>query len=303
MTIPDPSWPTAASWLARGDPEPGLAVVGVPTSAASLSPSRAYLTPGRLRGILDRFSTLDGERDVDLDGLPVTDLGDWPVAGLEASGALAAVDEAARHLEPGPVYAFIGGDDAITAPLVRGLGGPEGAGLLTLDAHHDVRSLEDGLTNGNPVRALIEHGLAGTRIAQVGIHSFANSAEYRRYCDRQGVAIFTMQTVDDWGIEDTINAALDRLGRESDWVYVDVDLDVLDRAFAPGCPGSRPGGMTPRQLATAARLCGRHARVRAAGFVEVDAAADPGDLTLMNLATAFLAFAAGVADRRRGERP
>jgi arginase family enzyme len=55
--------------------------------------------------------------------------------------------------------------------------------------------------------------------------------------------------------------------------------------------------MSPRQLATAARICGQHPKVRAVDFVEVDASADVNDLTLMNMATAFLSFAAGVAGR------
>ena len=72
---------------------------------------------------------------------------------------------------------------------------------------------------------------------------------------------------------------------------------MLDRAFAPGCPGARPGGMTPRQLAAAARLAGAHPSVVAADFVEVDATADVAEITLQSLATVFLAFAAGVASR------
>ena len=62
-------------------------------------------------------------------------------------------------------------------------------------------------------------------------------------------------------------------------------------------PDARPGGMSPRQLSTAAWICGQHPKVRAVDFVEVDASADVNDLTLMNMATAFLSFAAGVAGR------
>jgi formiminoglutamase len=74
-------------------------------------------------------------------------------------------------------------------------------------------------------------------------------------------------------------------------------VDVLDVTFAPGCPGARPGGMSPRQLAAACRAAGAHPRVRAADFVEVDPARDPSGTTVLNLATAFLAFASGVASR------
>lgn len=299
MPTRDPSWPQAADWLASGDRDPELAVVGVPTAAASLTPSQGHLTPGVFREMLTRFSTFAGEPEVELGGLRVMDHGDWPVDGLPMAGSQTEIRRRTADLEPGPVFAFIGGDNAITRPLVSGLSGHGLAdvGVLTLDAHHDVRHLEDGPNNGTPIRGLFEDGLSDGHVAQVGIHSFANSEVYRSYCEQRGVAVFTMATVDDWGIEETVTVALDLLARSCEWIYVDFDIDVLDRAFAPGCPGSRPGGMTPRQLATAATICGRQPQVRAADFVEVDPAADRDDLTVMNLANTFLAFAAGVAQR------
>ena len=106
-----------------------------------------------------------------------------------------------------------------------------------------------------------------------------------------------METVEAQGLGPVVGAALEGLGHQCEWIYVDFDIDVLDRAHAPACPGSQPGGMWPRQLATAAWLCGQHPKVRAADFVEVDASADVNDLTLMNMAYVFMSFATGVAAR------
>lgn len=300
MPIEDPEWPRADVWLQRGHPDPALRVVGVPSSAGSLSPSEAWTTPPRLREVLGRFSTFHGEHGADLEKLAVADQGDWGLEGLDLEESQQAIERLARELPESPVHAFLGGDDAITRPLVRGLarGDLDRVGVLTLDAHHDVRTLEPGPTNGTPIRGLIEDGLSGGRVVQVGIHSFANSRPYREYCRRQGVRVVTMADVEDQGIEVVLAEGLDHLAAGSDWIYVDVDLDVLDRAFAPACPGSRPGGMTPRQLATAVWLCGRHPKVRAAGFVEVDASRDVAEITLMNMAAAFLSFAAGLTERR-----
>lgn len=296
----DPNWPRASEWLARGDLDPRLAVLGAPTSAASISPSEAWRTPAALREVLAKFSTFDGETAVDLTDLAVADAGDWPLAELSGPDAIAEIEGRAAQLETGPVYAFIGGDNVITYPLVTGMWHAplDRIGLLTLDAHHDVRSTEDGISNGAPIRALIEAGLPGENITQVGIHSFANSKPYRAWTVEHGIEIFTMRDVANHGIEGVVRGALDELGQKCDAVYVDFDIDVLDRAFAPACPGARPGGMTPRQLATAARLAGAHPVVVAADFVEVDAAADVADSTLMAMATTFLAFASGLASRR-----
>jgi len=83
-----------------------------------------------------------------------------------------------------------------------------------------------------------------------------------------------------------------------DRVYVDVDIDVLDRAFAPACPGARPGGLSVRQLAEAVRLCSIRPEVTAFDFVEVDAEADVGFQTLDVMAHLFLTAVAGFAARQ-----
>ncbi|MDX1620973.1 MAG: arginase family protein, partial [Nitriliruptorales bacterium] len=82
-----------------------------------------------------------------------------------------------------------------------------------------------------------------------------------------------------------------------DAIHIDFDIDVLDHAFAPGCPGARPGGLTPRQLAGAAYRCGAHHKVVTADFVEVDATRDPGGVTVMALTNTLLSFASGLAAR------
>ena len=193
---------------------------------------------------------------------------------------------------------YLGGDNAITRPLVRAQA-PDlsSVGVLTFDAHHDVRTLELGRTNGNPIRGLIdEDGLPGPNVIQLGIHSFANSAEYRSYCDEVGIGVVTIADIEAAGISEVVDLALYALDR-CDSIYVDVDIDVLDRVFAPACPGARPGGMTVRDLAEGVRRCSRHPRVRWIDFVEVDAEADHDGLTLDAMAHLILSAVAGYAER------
>jgi len=299
MAIFDPFWPRADTWLASAAASPDLIVAGVPSSSASLSSSDAWRCPAAVRAVLARFSVFDGETGTDLRTVEVADLGDWPVEGLDMHTMPGEVRSLAAALDPAPVKAFLGGDNAVTRPLVNGLavGDLDAVGILTLDAHHDVRVTDTGPSNGSPIRGLIEDGLPDGRVVQVGIHSFANSAEYRAYCDDHGIEIVTMTTVDEVGAGWVVTSALNDLARRCAWIYVDVDVDVLDLAFAPGCPGARPGGMTPRQLAAACRAAGLHPAVRAVDFVEVDPERDRDGLTVMNAATAFLAFVSGLAGR------
>jgi formiminoglutamase len=298
----------AREWLQRGGQgaSPELAVLGAPVARASISPSQAQLTPAAFRRALTRFSTFDGDHGTDLAQLAVLDLGDIE-GDAEDAGALAAHARleaaAAAARDRAPVVAVIGGDNSLTRPALCGLAGgalAEGWGLLTLDAHHDVRAPVDGPRNGTPVRELIELGLPGQRVAQVGLHGFANTAEHHRWALERGVHMRRAAEVRSVGMPrllDEVLAVLERHGARR--VYVDIDMDVLDRAFAPACPASMPGGLAPHHLQEAAHLLGADHRVVAVDLTEVDAAADLAGATVRCMASVFLAFCSGLVKRRR----
>lgn len=304
----DSEWPRASVWLA-GDLRPSeadaatgprLRVVGVPCSIGSISPSEAWRTPPAVREALARLSPYDPVSGRDLAVMDVADLGDWEVAALELVAAVDRIRTLAADLDRDDVHVFVGGDNAITRPCLAGLLGPDlgRVGLITLDAHHDVRHLDDGPRNGTPVRGLIEDGLDPRHVVQIGIGRFTNSAVHARWCSQQGIEVVTATDVHRDGIDAAVQHALDHLtaaGVEA--IYLDADVDVLDVAHAPACPGARPGGFTPEQLYRAVSLLGADPRVRAMDLVEVDAAADHEGRTVVATAVTLLAFAAAVAGR------
>jgi formimidoylglutamase len=299
MPIHDPHWPRADVWLAQEHPDPDILVVGVPNSRASLSPSRADMAPLEVRDRFSRFSTFHGEWGIDFGRISARDEGNWAVSELDMYEMPKVVEELATSLNKGPLTLYLGGDNAITRPLARSLSEDRSkVGLMTFDAHHDVRTLDLGPTNGTPIRGLIEEdGLPGQNVAQIGIHSFSNSADYRAFCEEKGVSIFTVADVAQRGIESVVEDALTVVGVMTDAIHVDVDIDVLDRAFAPACPGSRPGGLAVRDLAEGIRVCARNPKVVAVDFVEVDPEADRQALTLDVMAHLVLAAVAGYAER------
>jgi arginase family enzyme len=252
-----------------------------------------------MRDRLARFSTFHGEWGVDFGHVAVRDLGNWPVSEVNRGALIALIQELATEMAPVDLTLYLGGDNAITRPLVRAGSANLGSiGVLTFDAHHDVRTLELGPTNGNPIRGLVEEdGLPGENVIQIGIHSFANSSQYRAYCEESGIEVVTIADIERSGISAVVSTALDRLAERCESIYVDVDVDVLDRAFAPACPGARPGGMTPRDLAEGVRVGASHQLVKWIDFVEVDAEADPDGATLDAMAHLFLAAVAGYAER------
>lgn len=299
-TAEDPLWPRASGWLRSGGSAhgPRLGILGVPLSQASLSPSAAHTTPAAVRSALRRFSTFHAGLDVDLETVAVTDHGDVAVAELGNEAAQQAVEVAVRSLPPAELLVLIGGDNALTRPALRGLA-PDltRAALLTLDAHHDVRAFHAGPTNGTPVRGLIEDGLPGDCVVQIGIAPLSNSRVYRQWCDDHGITVVDVEAARREGVGRCVRRHLDRLAAAAELVYVDLDLDVLDSAFAPGCPGARPGGLLPGEVHDAAVEAGRHPAVVAVDLVEVDAEADVGGVTVDNQAMSLLCVAAGLALR------
>lgn len=295
-------------WLARAVEAPAIGVLGVPIHRASISPTNAHRTPAALRQALARFATWDGDHRVELESLAALDLGDveGDDADTDATAAHARVETAVGvALARAPVVAVFGGDNSLTRPAMRGatgLGGlGDGWGLITVDAHHDCRPLDDGASNGTPVRGLISDGLPGNRVAQVGINGFANHAEHAAWAEAQGVHVYRADDVRRDGMRAAIEAALaDLAAAGATRIYADIDLDVADRAFSPACPASMPGGLRPPELTLAAYLLGADPAVRAVDFVEVDATADINDITLRLMASAFLSFCAGVAGRPPG---
>lgn len=300
----DPNWPRASGWLAREhwkETLGTLAVIGAPVRLGSITPGRCDLTPGAVRAILRKFSCFDVESGANLHQLAVHDYGD-----LELS--YATLEEVFEPLSKGLQAALadadaaiiLGGDNGVTRAGVHGLGLPlDKCGLLTLDAHFDLRDLTLGLTNGNPVRALLNDGLPGDNIVQMGIQGFANSRAYAEFAHDVGISVVTMGEIRRRDFETLVAGALAHLSDHVEAIYVDFDMDVLDRVFAPACPGSRPGGLTPWELKRAAFLCGQHPKVRAIDLVEVDPENDIAETTVLTTASCFLSFAAGLVARLR----
>jgi len=295
----------AREWLgANTGAAADVVLVGAPISKASISPSRAWSTPPAVRQALARFPTWDAEHETDLAALHVLDLGDIdsdrddPDAGAAHQRIQEAVQRAGAL---GDVVVVIGGDNSLTRPAAQGLvaGKPgQGWGLLTLDAHHDCRPLDDGPRNGTPVRELIEGGLPGDRVAQVGINPLGNERTHAEWAASQGVHVSSLAEIRRVGIDTAVMTATATLVRSgAEWLYVDLDVDVLDRAFAPACPASMPGGLQPVDVLRAVYALGRNPRVLGFDITEVDAAADVNDTTVRFAAAALLTFCSGVASR------
>jgi len=294
----DPKWPRASAWLTAGDPNAryDIAVLGVPASRTSLSPTHAHLTPTAIREALARYSTYSWTHGVDVASVVAADAGDiLDPDGPEGEALVEArVSELAGRSR---LLVALGGDNSITYSVARGAWGTDiaRAGLITLDAHHDLR---DGTSNGSPVRRLVEAGLAGAHVVQVGINDFSNSRDYAMRARELGITVVTRDALRRRPIEDVMAEALAVASGGGGPVHVDLDVDVCDRAFVPACPASAPGGLTADELRQIAFHAAKSPRVRSLDITEIDAAADAADGRTVRLgALLILEAAAAVALR------
>ena len=146
-----------------------------------------------------------------------------------------------------------------------------------------MRDTDGGLSNGNPVRALIEDGLPGSKIAQVGLASFANSRKMHEDAVAAGNLVVTIGEVRRLGIAPP-STARSTTSRHCEAIVVDCDIDVIDRSQFPAAPGGRPGGMAAHDFFAAVRRLAADHRVRLIDLTEWDPPLDPSDLSALTAA-------------------
>lgn len=293
----DAHWPRAGDWPAwRPGERVDAVVVGVPTWRTSLSPTQAHKTPAAIRAALRRYSA-DALLTASGAGLAIRDAGDLVDPDGDEDAAVTRIAELAKSCD---LLIALGGDNAASVPVALGTaaGRLPSAGLVTVDAHHDLR---DGVSNGSPVRRLIEAGLAGERVSQLGIEPLANSRFYAERAAAHGIEVVTRGDLEREPIAVAMERALRRAAGDGGPVIVDLDLDVCDRAVAPGCPASIPGGISALELRHAARVAGAHSAVAAIDLTELDATADAADGRTVRLAAlCVLEALVGLAARGGG---
>ena len=285
----DHKWPRAAHWLKpfANETNIDLAVYGVCASQTSISKTGAHETPNAIRQALLRYSTFSWSQNIDLGELVARDFGnsehpDSP-EGEETTKRLAK-----QAKENSKLAIALGGDNSVTFAAMAGAHDLKTSGLITFDAHHDLR---DGISNGSPVRRLVEAGLAGNKIVQIGINDFSNSPAYAKLAKELGILVITRADLRTLSPEQAWTKALEHIGNV-DSIHVDIDVDVCDRAVVPGCPAAAPGGISADELRQFALLSGKTNKVTSLDITEIDSTADSNDQRTVRLAALLILEAA-----------
>nr|WP_278448923.1 agmatinase family protein [Brevundimonas diminuta] len=290
----------ALGWRSVGDlvgrhPDARVALIGAPLNERSLTPGRCDLGPKVLRGVLPRLSTYDVETGLELD-IKVHDVGDVALKAVSPFDSFEPVRDAVAAQAHRDLTILVGGNNAITRPGVHALG-LDRVGVLTLDAHFDLRDTDQGLTNGNPIQALLDDGMDGRRISQVGLAPFANTRRAHEKAEAAGISVRTARECRQSGLANVVVEELERLSSLCEVIYVDFDIDVIDRSQWPASPGARPGGVSVHDFFDAARAIGAHVKVRAVDLTEYDPSLEIGDLGSLTAGRWFCEILAGVAAR------
>jgi arginase family enzyme len=285
----DQKWPRAAHWLKpfANEANIDLAVYGVCASLTSISKTGAHETPNAIREALLKYSTYSWSQNIDLGELVARDFGnsenpDSP-EGEENTKRLAK-----QAKENSKLAIALGGDNSVTFAAMAGAHDLTKAGLITFDAHHDLR---DGVSNGSPVRRLVEAGLPGNKIVQIGINDFSNSPEYAKLAKQLGILVITRAELRTQSPDATWQKALNFLG-DVDSIHVDFDVDVCDRSAVPACPAAAPGGISADELRQFSLLAGETNKVTSLDITEIDVASDSEDQRTVRLATLLILEAA-----------
>jgi agmatinase len=230
----------ATSDLAAAD----FVIIGLPFDSTASFRSGSREGPDAIRLASYNFESYDYYYDVDLADLKICDLGNMEL-GSDPAYAWATIKEGISLLPENVVPIFLGGEHSITPPIVEGLAERsknEGLGVLVLDAHLDLRD-EYGCTR-------FSHACASRRIlekkcvrsyASIGIRS--GCREEFSFAAENDINYVTSRDVSAKGIDQVLDIVFNSLCY--DRLYLSIDLDVLDPAYAPAVGNPEPFGMNP----------------------------------------------------------
>jgi arginase len=259
--------PGVITFAAMTSQKPAV-ILGVPYDASSSFRRGPVMAPARIREAL--WSSAGNswtETLVDIsDPAVLVDAGDLAIEDARSREIIEA--GVAKQLANGRKPILLGGDHSITYPILRAVGvAVEPLTILHIDAHADLYEEFEGdrFSHACPFARIMEERLAA-RLIQVGIRTL--TSHQRTQAQRFGVEIIDMRA---WAR----GARPDIAANET--VYLSVDLDGVDPAFAPGVSHPEPGGLAVRDVLSL--IQDLEAPMAGADIVECNPAVDPTGIT------------------------
>lgn len=270
------------SGIQRTFEEAEYVVLGVPLDSTSTYRSGARFAPLAIREASLNIETYSFRTNMDVEDLKIHDLGDLHIAGKvdETLKRLELVTKDLLDAKKTPVV--IGGEHTITLGVIRSLG--ENVALVSFDAHLDLRNEYMGLTTSHATfMRRINEQVNLHKILEIGTRAVCK--EELDYAKKSGTQFLTVQQIRRDGVKKTTKK-IDTLLADCERIYLTIDMDVLDPAFAPAVQNSEPDGLDmPMFLDLLGKVCDH--RIVAFDLVEVAPHYDKGITAIQAAKTIF----------------
>jgi len=202
---------------------------------------------------------------------------------------------------------ILGGDHSISLPAITAVANRWGrgkVGVVHFDSHADTAPDSFGgslIAHGSPVRRLIESGAVHPKnFIQIGLRGYWPPEEVWQWMKEQGMRWHLMAEIEEKGFDQVLESAITEALDGPEYIYLSVDIDVLDPGFAPGTGTPEPGGILPSELLRAMRKIVSKVEIVAMDLVEVSPPYDDaGGVTSEQAHRVVLEVITGLALKRQ----
>ncbi len=220
-------------------------VIGAPFDLTSTFRTGARFAPLAIREASLNIETYSFHSTLDVEDLKIHDLGDLHISN-KTETTLRRLEDAVKDLvklKKTPV--LVGGEHTITLGAMHGLGGKDTA-VIDFDAHLDLRNeYMDSTTSHTTFMRRLNEQVKPKKIVELGTRAVCK--EELLYAEKAGIEYYTAKQIRKIGLAATVRA-IKKAVEDCERVYVTVDMDVLDPAFAPAVQNPEPDGLSNHAL-------------------------------------------------------
>lgn len=244
--------PRFADALAKYD-DARVVLFGVPYDRTCSFRGGSRYAPAAIRKASYNFETYMMDHQRDLADVPFVDLGDTPSFGPSTEMVAGVSKVAGDIVGAGKIPIAIGGEHSLAPAVVRTF--PKDIGVIGIDAHLDFREsyLDDKWSHACSARRCADH-VGVENVIYMGVRSY--SQEEREDLERLGLTYISVYEIHDSGIASAAMRALKQINRDK--IYLTIDIDGIDPAYAPGVGNPEPFGLAPLQVKKLLGILGPH---------------------------------------------
>lgn len=288
---------------------PDVAVIGAPYDANVSHRPGARFGPQALRSRAYHPGTYNIDLEIEIfDFLNCVDYADAIcLAGMWEQSRQTIEERVFDVVSRGIFPVTLGGDHSIAVPAVTAVARKYGygnVGMIHFDAHADTGNIIDGnlYSHGTPMRRLIESGaVTGPNFIQVGLRGYWPSQKDFQWMKDQGMRWHTMEDIWNSSVKETLEMVIAQANENAEFIYLSVDVDSIDPAFAPGTGTPEPGGFTPQDILKCVRRIAQETNLVGMDVVEVSPAYDVADNTVNVAHRLVWEVLSGLAAKKRSK--